>query len=44
MTLFELAVGIANLGQRIDLSDRDFEAACGQQPSKLREDVCSRAS
>jgi hypothetical protein len=33
MTLLELSIGIANLGKRIDLSDRDLEAAGGQQPS-----------
>jgi uncharacterized membrane protein YphA (DoxX/SURF4 family) len=33
VTLLELSIGIANLSQRIDLSDRDLEAAGGQQPS-----------
>jgi hypothetical protein len=33
MTLIELSIGIANFGQRIDLSDRDLKAAGGQQPS-----------
>ena len=32
MTLLELSsIGIANLGQRIDLGDRDLVAAGGQQ-------------
>jgi hypothetical protein len=43
MTLLELSISIANLGQRIDLSDRDLKAAGGQEPGKLREHVCSRA-
>jgi hypothetical protein len=29
MTLLELSIGIANLGQRIDFSDRDLKAAGG---------------
>ena len=33
MTLLELSIGIANLCQRIDLSNRDLKAAGGQQPS-----------
>jgi len=33
MTLLEIPIGIANLGQRIDLSDRDLKAAGGEQPS-----------
>ena len=33
MTLLELSIGIANIGKRIDPSDRDLEAAGGQQPS-----------
>src|ERR1700676_2175806 len=42
MTLLELSIGIANLGQRIDLSDRDLKAAGGHQRGKLREHICSR--
>jgi hypothetical protein len=33
MTLLELSIGLANLGQRIHLSDRDLKAAGSQQPS-----------
>jgi hypothetical protein len=43
MTLLEFPIGIANFGQRIDLSDRDFKAAGGHQPGKLCEHVRSRA-
>ena len=33
MTLLEFSIGIANLGKRIDPSNRDLKAAGGQQPS-----------
>ena len=33
-------IGIANLSQRIDFSDWDLKAAGGEQPGKLRQDVC----
>jgi len=33
MTLLEFSISIANLGQRIDLSDRDLKVAGRQQPS-----------
>ncbi len=35
MPLLEFSIGIANLGQRIDLGDRDLQAAGGHQPSEL---------
>ena len=37
MTLLELSIGIANVGQGIDLSDRDLEAAGGEHAGELRE-------
>jgi hypothetical protein len=33
MTLLEFSIGIADLGQWIDLSDRDLKVTGGQQPS-----------
>ena len=39
MTQLEFSIGIANLSQRIDLSDRNLKATCGEQPSKFREHV-----
>jgi len=41
MTLLKLSISISNLGQRIDLSDRNLEAAGRYQPSKLREYIRS---
>jgi hypothetical protein len=42
MTLLQLSIRFANVGERIDVSDRDLKAAGGQQPSELREHVRSR--
>src|ERR1700722_16309606 len=43
MPLLELSIGIANVGQRIDLRDGDLKAAGGQQPGELREHVHTRS-
>src|ERR1700722_15151895 len=42
MTQLEVSIGIANVGQRINLSDRDLKAAGGHQASKFPEHVDTR--
>ena len=42
VTLLQISIGIANVGQGIDLGDRDLEAAGGEHAGELGEHLGAR--